>query len=47
MGAIARYHNVEALNVYRCPMCNGWHLTKQRGPVMVTEDDPIVLKEKM
>lgn len=42
MDAIERYRNTDALSVYRCRICSGWHLTKQvNGKVVVTETDPI------
>lgn len=40
MGAIQKYHNVEKLHVYNCPVCSGWHLSKKGDDIAVTEEDP-------
>lgn len=45
MDAISRYRNVEALSVYRCRYCNGYHLTRSLGSVIITETDPEYQKE--
>lgn len=45
--AIERFHNTDALYVYRCPECSGWHLTRTRQPQLgVTEGDPFSEKAR-
>jgi hypothetical protein len=45
MDALERRPEVGKLYVYRCPKCNGWHLTKQRNRngtrALVTADNPV------
>lgn len=35
--------NVQRLWIYRCPVCNGWHLTRnnQANARLVTADEPV------
>jgi len=42
MDSIERNGNAKVLGVYRCPYCNGWHLTRQVGDYAVTSADPVV-----
>jgi hypothetical protein len=42
MDSIERNGNAKVLGVYRCPYCNGWHLTRQVGDYAVTSTDPVV-----
>lgn len=42
MDSIERNGNAKVLGVYRCPYCNGWHLTRQVGAYAVTSADPVV-----
>lgn len=38
---IEQIANVDTLYVYRCPECNGWHLTKHPNGVPVRAGDPV------
>lgn len=40
MDAIQKYHNVEKLHVYHCPVCSGWHLSKKGQDTAITEANP-------
>jgi hypothetical protein len=40
MDAIQKYHNVEKLHVYHCPVCSGWHLSKKGDDTAITEENP-------
>lgn len=42
MESIEYNGNAKVLGVYRCPYCNGWHLTRQVGAYAVTSADPVV-----
>lgn len=47
MDSISRHRTVEALSVYRCKYCGGYHLTKSLNDVIITADNPEINKEDL
>lgn len=44
MYAIETHRNTDALDAYQCPICHGWHLTRQINGIAITATDPFDTK---